>query len=108
MTVQHLWPVCMNNTHCSTTICLKQTKIITEIKINAFRWRFIIFLYVKYYNSSSNEMFYGRQWCINGTIYRKTSSIGRTKSQNLNVSNLVLQLSLLNPLKPGVKSRMKV
>ena len=40
--------------------------------------------------------------------YRKTSSISRTKSQNLNVSNLVLQLSLLSPLKPGVKSRMKM
>ena len=35
--------------------------------------------------------------------YRKTSSISRTKSQNLNVSNLVLQLSLLNPLKPGAR-----
>ena len=50
-----------------------------------------------------------RQECItyNGR-YRKTSSISRTKSQNLHVSNLLLQLSLLNPLKPGVKSRMKV
>ena len=42
------------------------------------------------------------------TWYRKTSNISRTKSQNSNVSNLVLQLSLLNPLKPGVKSRMKM
>ena len=32
----------------------------------------------------------------------------RTKSQNLDVSRLVLQLSLSNPLKPGVKSRMKM
>ena len=40
--------------------------------------------------------------------YRKTSSISRTKSQNLNASNLVLQLPLLNPLKPGEKSRMKM
>ena len=40
--------------------------------------------------------------------YRKTASISGTKSQNLNVYNLVLQLSLLNPLKPGVKSRMKM
>ena len=40
--------------------------------------------------------------------YRKTSSISRTKSLNIDVSNLVLQLSLLNPLKPGVKSRMKM
>ena len=40
--------------------------------------------------------------------YRKTSSISRTKSQNLNVSNLVVQLALLNQLKPGIKSRMKM
>ena len=40
--------------------------------------------------------------------YQKTSSISRTKSQNLNASRLVLQLSLPNPLKPGVKSRMKM
>ena len=31
-----------------------------------------------------------------------------TKSKNFNVSCLVLQLSLSNPLKPGVKSRMKM
>ena len=45
---------------------------------------------------------------VNHILYRKTSSISRTKSQNLNVSNFVVQLSLLNPLKPGVKSRMKM
>ena len=39
---------------------------------------------------------------------RKTSCISRPKSQNLNVSHLVLQLSLPNPMKPGVKSRMKM
>ena len=41
-------------------------------------------------------------------IYRKTSSISRTKSQNLNISRILLQLSSLNPLKPGVKLRMKM
>ena len=41
-------------------------------------------------------------------IYRKTSSISRTKFQNLNVSCSLLQLSLPNPLKPGVKLRMKM
>ena len=41
-------------------------------------------------------------------IYRKTPSISHTKAQNLNVSHLVLQLSLPNPLKPGVKLRMKM
>ena len=35
--------------------------------------------------------------------YRQISNISRTKSQHLNVSSLVLQLSLPNPLKPGVK-----
>ena len=41
--------------------------------------------------------------------YTNTFSISPTKSQNfLNVSYLVLQLSLLNPLKPGVKSRMEM
>ena len=41
------------------------------------------------------------------STYRKVSNISRTKSQNFNVSRLILYLSLLNPLKPGVKSRMK-
>ena len=40
--------------------------------------------------------------------YRKTSSISGTKSQNFNVSCILLQLSSLNPLKPGVKLRMKM
>ena len=35
--------------------------------------------------------------------YRKICNIRRTKSQNLNDSRLVLQLSLPNLLKPGVK-----
>ena len=41
-------------------------------------------------------------------LYRKTSCISRTKSQNLNVYRPVLQLSLPNPLKPDVKSSMKM
>ena len=54
-------------------------------------------------------------YLFNGNSYnriivltRKVSNIRRTKSPNLHVSNLVLQLSLLNPLKPGVKSGMKM
>ena len=38
----------------------------------------------------------------------QTSNIKSTKSQNLNVSRLVLEFILPNPLKPGVKSRMKM
>ena len=37
-------------------------------------------------------------------IYRQFSNIRRTQSQKINVSRLVLQLSLPNPLKPGVVS----
>ena len=42
------------------------------------------------------------------SIYRKTFSISRTKSQSFNISCIFLQLSSLNPLKPGVKLRMKM
>ena len=38
--------------------------------------------------------------------YRKTSNITHTRPQNLSIPRLVLQLSLPNPLKPSVKSRM--
>ena len=40
--------------------------------------------------------------------HRKISYISRTKSQSLNVSRLILQLSLCSLLKPGVMSRMKM
>ena len=45
---------------------------------------------------------------IQGKTYHKISNIRCTKSQNWNASRLVLQLSLSNPLKPGVKWRMKM
>ena len=41
-------------------------------------------------------------------IYCQFSNIRRTQSPNINVSRLVLQLSLPNPLKPRVKLRMKM
>ena len=40
--------------------------------------------------------------------YGQTSNIRHTLFQNLNVSHLVLQLSVPNPLNPGVKSIMKM
>ena len=40
--------------------------------------------------------------------YRQVSNIRRTKYQHLKDSHTVLRLSLSNPLKPGVKSRMKM
>ena len=52
-------------------------------------------------------------WAICGNVrghinYRKVSDIKRTKSKNLNDSRLVLKLSVPNPLKLGIKSRMKM
>ena len=41
-------------------------------------------------------------------VYRQTSNISRTKSQNLNFSRLDLQSSLSNPLEPCFKSIMKM
>ena len=41
-------------------------------------------------------------------IYRQVSNINRTKSQHLKDYRTVLRLSLPNPLKPDVKSRMKM
>ena len=41
-------------------------------------------------------------------LYRQVSDIRRTKSQHLKDSRSVLRLSLPNPFKPDVKSRMKM
>ena len=41
-------------------------------------------------------------------MYRQISNIRCTQSQNINVCRLVLKVSLPNPLKPGVKLRMKM
>ena len=50
----------------------------------------------------------GTASCICRRRYRKLSYIRRTKYQNLNDSRLVLQLSSAIPLKPVVKSGMKM
>ena len=43
-------------------------------------------------------------WCI----CRKISNIRHTRSPNLDVSRLVVQLSSPNPMKPGIKSWIKM
>ena len=54
-------------------------------------------------------LFYEVNTCHGSSLdYRKVSNIRRTKYQNLNDSRLVLQLSVPNPLKPSVKSIMKM
>ena len=47
-----------------------------------------------------SNIFYG----TSKLTYRQNSNVSRTKSRSLNVSRLVLLLSLPSPLKPGVKS----
>ena len=47
----------------------------------------------------------GKDERVRNSIYRKLYNIRRTKSQNLNVSRLGLQLSLRNILKPSVTLR---
>ena len=42
------------------------------------------------------------------SVYRQVSNIRRTKSQHSQDSRTVLWLSLPNPLKPDIKSRMKM
>ena len=66
------------------------------------------------------QLFYIRDWpcrmqlgslMTQSALHKKmasTSNISRTKSKQLNVSRFVLQLSLPNPLKLGVKSWMKM
>ena len=54
------------------------------------------------------QLFIQGMFSLDQPSYRQVSNIRRTKSQNINVSCLVLQLSLPNPLKPCVKLRMKM
>ena len=51
-----------------------------------------------------------KQWCIpvDYIVYRQVSNTRRTKPQHLKDSRTVLRLSFPNPLKPDVKSRMKM
>ena len=68
-----------------------------------------------YYSPQNKIHTFRCGWCpcmVRGeslnTTYRQTSNITHIKLKKMNLSRLVLQLSLHNPLKPGVKSRMKM
>ena len=71
--------------------CKKFVKIVCKMPTNISR----------YHSSSTSTIVY--LW-----IYRKISNIRRTKSPNLNVPRLILQLSLSNPMKLGARLRMKM
>ena len=53
-------------------------------------------------------VFFMKTYCVTAGEYRQVSNIRRTKSQHLKDSRSVLRLSLPNPLKPDVKSRIKI
>ena len=58
--------------------------------------------------SSSFWLVYEEEPLSHSRTYRQTFNIRTTNSKNLNVSGLVLQLSLPSPFTPYVKSRMKM
>ena len=66
--------------------------------------------FLDYCGSQSFVMHKGQQQQVKSLLYYycKISNIRCIKSENLNDSRLLLQLSLPNPLKPGVKTRMKM
>ena len=60
---------------------------------------------------SNKSLKFGKSSMVTHVIlntYHQVSNIRCTQSPNINVSCLVLQLSLPNPLKPSVKLRMKM
>ena len=67
-------------------------------------------IYMDFFSAKwqSNMIQYKYNMALHVAEYCLSSSIRHNKSQNLNVSCLVLQLSLPNPLKPGAQSRMKM
>ena len=66
----------------------------------------IVLITVEFWGHKMEPMWSNSFILVN--MYLKISYTRCTKSQNLNVSRLVLQLPLLNPLKPGVKLTMKM
>ena len=64
--------------------------------------------YNAYFSFSQVRSGYSGKQHLHWKNYHQIFDMSHTKSQNLNVSHLVLQLSLCNLLKPGVKSKMKM
>ena len=71
-------------------------------------WRWHCLGKVSWWTTSFRPPFLWHCRWLTNFDYRQISNISCTKSQTLNVSCLVWQLPLTNPLKPGMKSRMKM
>ena len=81
--------------------CCSNTGQFSKKKFAIDTWRFACGVYCSWLLLKCSPIHHD-------TMYCQISSIRCTKLQDLNVSRLVLQLSLPNPLEPGVKSRMKM
>ena len=95
-------------------VCLEEDYI-TQSKHTALvhfnlRWSYhqILMISVTHVLNSCFTGKYGAIVRTGKNNYRQTSNISGIKSPNFLVSCLVLELPLSNPLKPGVKSRMKM
>ena len=84
------------------------TTQVTSHYLNQWWPRLLTHIWVTRPQWINNDQLLGWGYVCSYNVYRKTSSISRTKSQNLNVSCLLLLWSLPNPLKPGAKLRMKM
>ena len=84
---------CLTTPLCSVLLYLLLVSIATPCKL-LYR---VIYLNFSWHPSECPF------WEDSDNSYHKTSCISRTKSQNLNAPRLILQLSLPNPLKHGVR-----
>ena len=99
----------------STQMVLEYVSISLEAPICCSYQIFPMLLQTNYFShqtqitpriSNAFEVIYAMNACTE--IYRQVSNIRRTKSQHLKDPRTVLRLPLPNPLKPDVKSRMKI
>ena len=105
------WPIPQKGKICEQRVRELRLELLQELLEHAIKkisesgqHRFMLLLAAQLFYSLSFTRSDGRSM----DKYCKISNIRRTKSPNLNVSRLVVQLSLPNPMKPGVKLRMKM
>ena len=104
-----LLALCMGNPSVIRGFPSQRTSVLDSVSLS---WHLYDFMNDKLDTSAlcktGNSSALAISWKNITCIYCKTPSTSRTQSQNLIVSRVVLQLSLPNPLKPGVKSSMKM
>ena len=89
-----------------------------NLNLSSAKWRLISSIAhfpLTWFRCFQDGFVNGSSVCVNKDLElqqkkpnHQISNISRTESQTFKVSRLVLQLPLPNPMKPGVKSRMKM